>query len=260
MANDDVEISSSGLRFSYLRFLADGAAGLFLVLLLLLAFYLEWPIPGLEHSQSFRSIIGGRVSHEAKIFVMILLVVLAVPIGLMINGFGWLAFGWVQTHTAGLWLHCRRLTASTLRLWHLDVLESAFGPLESGNLYRKGQFYEELLMSFDSAPVMRLYPVAGLKRLLRSASVICLLCSLYAVLVRRPGWMTIALLAGVLFLFGLSLLELYYDLGILFSAYIISLEKCVGGVSDNEQIVLGCLLQEKRNVRDRQLAGMTNAR
>lgn len=256
MSDDDVEISSSGLRFSYLRFLADGAAGLFVVLLLMAAYYLEWPIPG--HG-TLRSIVNGRIGYEVKIFLMVLLVVLAVPFGLMVNGFGWFLFGWVQTHVAGFWLNSRILTASTSRLWYQRVLKSEFS-LEPNNLYQKAQFYEDLMLSFDPARAVSLYPVAGLKRLLRSSAVICVLCAVYSSLVARYGWMLVGLVAALFSLFGLSLLEFYHGLGILFRAYMAALRECVDGVSEREQAILECLLREKEKARDRQFLERTNDR
>ena len=45
MPTNDIEISSNGLKLSYLRFLADGAVGVAVIMILVLAYYFKIPIP-----------------------------------------------------------------------------------------------------------------------------------------------------------------------------------------------------------------------
>jgi hypothetical protein len=69
MQDGNIEISSTGFKFSYLRYLADGAAGLFLLLLLAVGYYADLPIVGQE--VTFRGFFAGRMDVHAKVFFLV---------------------------------------------------------------------------------------------------------------------------------------------------------------------------------------------
>lgn len=219
MEEDKLEISSTGFRWSYLRFLADGAAGLFAVLVLMLVYYFRLPIP--FHEEKNLYLVGANIGQEGKILLMALLVILSVPFGLIINGFGWFLLGWVQTHTVALWVKFPWLTAGTNRLWQADVIGTSFD-LRGSNLYAKSEFYNELLKTFQPEQLSGLYHVEGLKRLVRSGSMLLLVSGLYFFSIGWYWWMLASLAANLIFLLVLSLLQYYHSLAILCRVYIIA--------------------------------------
>ena len=84
MERERIEIGKDGFKFSYHRFVSDSALGFVLVLMLLPKFlYLEHTF--LEH-------FNLELSSFYKILVVLIFIFLSTPIGLLINGIGWLFF------------------------------------------------------------------------------------------------------------------------------------------------------------------------
>jgi hypothetical protein len=78
----DVEIGKNGLRVSYVRFLSDSAAGYILLVLIILV---------LVTSDALNS---HHVEKEIQIAILVLLTILASPIGLAVNALSWFTLGW----------------------------------------------------------------------------------------------------------------------------------------------------------------------
>lgn len=91
MADNNIELSGKGIKFSYTRFLSDSAAGFVLIIILIFAYYnmdikMNRPMPG-----------------EVKTFLCLLLFFISTPIGLAINALSWASLGWVQTYLEKIW-------------------------------------------------------------------------------------------------------------------------------------------------------------
>jgi len=99
MAVQDVELSRSGIKISYLRFLSDSAAGQIVILIALAAYY--FPVLGgpLRHFHS------GDVSTEVKVLVAVLLLLLSSPLGLAINATSWFVLSWLQVGLQRFWFN-----------------------------------------------------------------------------------------------------------------------------------------------------------
>lgn len=85
--NRDIEFSQEGIKISYRRFLSDSAAGYIVILIAILSFNV--PIFG-EHRQISSYII---FDPNTKIFLFILIFLLATPLGLAINSSSWMFLG-----------------------------------------------------------------------------------------------------------------------------------------------------------------------
>ncbi len=99
MPAPEIEISKDGLKLSYLRYLADSAAGFLVILIVLLAVSNQVPLPFFGHS--FESL--AKMSSDTKLFVFLLLFLLATPLGLLINGLSWFLLGWLQFPLHKFW-------------------------------------------------------------------------------------------------------------------------------------------------------------
>lgn len=225
MQDGSIEISSTGFKFSYLRFLADGAAGLFLVLLLTVAYYADVPILGQD--RSFREVFSGQLSGEVKIFLMILLGLLAVPLGLALNAAGWFLLGWVQGWGCAFWFDSKWfLTEGTKEIFQQDLLAEAM-QLGSNDIYRRAKLYEEFLMAAAPSHLVHVQHIMGLQRFLRSLSVVFCSAGVYLVLSKaEPRWVpAIYAVTTVFSLTLLSLLEYYICLAIVCRTYLASFEQ-----------------------------------
>src|SRR5713101_2292449 len=90
MASQNIEFSKEGIKFSYRRFLCDGAAGYLVMLFFLFAYY--YPIFGqpLQYFAPSRS----PIPQEAKVFLLLIAFLLSTPLGLAINAASWFFLGW----------------------------------------------------------------------------------------------------------------------------------------------------------------------
>ena len=226
MQGENVELSNTGIKFSYLRFLADGAAGLIAILFFVAGYYLDLPLLG--SGKSFHSLMSGRIGGEVKIFIMILLGILAVPLGLSLNAAGWFLLGWLQAKSAKFWFQHKEnwFVKTTGDGFCVEELAESFN-LDEMNVYRKYQFYEELLSAKRPEQLVHIQHIRGLKRLVRSAAMILLSGGVYLLFARLADfnlwWLGfISIFAAILFSFLLSLLEYYLSLAVLFRAFVVS--------------------------------------
>jgi hypothetical protein len=100
MPAPEIEISKNGLKLSYQRYLADSAAGFLVIILVLLAISNKVQIPFFDHSLESLA----TLSKDTKIFIFLLLFLLATPIGLTINGLSWFFLGWCKLYSIDIWL------------------------------------------------------------------------------------------------------------------------------------------------------------
>lgn len=95
MPDNDIGFSQQGIKFSYRKFLSDSAAGYIIILIAIASFY--FPIFG----QAFLNIplddspIAkiAQMSDRLKIFLFILLFLLATPLGMAVNSSSWIFLG-----------------------------------------------------------------------------------------------------------------------------------------------------------------------
>jgi hypothetical protein len=82
MADSCIELSKDGIKFPYRRYLSDSTPGFILILLLIGAHY--------NNKLVFLSeFLPKSAMSEVKIFVLLLLFLLATPVGVIINVIGW---------------------------------------------------------------------------------------------------------------------------------------------------------------------------
>jgi len=89
MAQESIELSKDGIKFSYRRYLSDSTPGFILILLLLAAYYHHGGSAAERVSPTFLN--HRPLPDGVKVFVLLLLFLLATPVGVIINVIGWLA-------------------------------------------------------------------------------------------------------------------------------------------------------------------------
>lgn len=225
-----LEISKEGFKLSYLRFLSDSAPGYITLLLLGAAHSSGAPMPFLGHT--WLHAIPSETSPQSQIFLFVLLFLLATPIGLILNAIGWFMLGPFQIWLIRFWFwlptEISYLVAGTRRSMHADDinlffnLQAASHPSTQG-IYEQAQFYEEVLSVYFPNYYDRLEHIRGLRRLIRSLSVLLFFVSLYCFFTLNVPRAGLLLMIGFLLLLFLnSLLEYYQCRNILFMIYILS--------------------------------------
>ena len=167
---EKIELSKDSLKFSYLRFLSDSAGGYIIVLVLLLSFYRDYPIFGIN-LQNYRPL----VSDEVKLFILALLFFLSTPLGLMLNAISWFFLGgWtikLESHFSDknyFFLKSTR-TSSLIDSWKDEL------GVNSNNWYSYSETIETLLIQFHPDIVSRYDHVEGVKILSRNLALISIL-------------------------------------------------------------------------------------
>lgn len=90
----DINISKDGIQIPYRRFLSDSAAGFVFLLLLVVHYYI--PLFGqksLRELMCFPAQGSTPIGSEVKVFVVVLLFLLATPLGFAINAISWVLLG-----------------------------------------------------------------------------------------------------------------------------------------------------------------------
>ncbi len=238
--DNKIELSGSGVKVSYLRFLANGAAGLVIILLLLIGYYFNVPFDLHDH--------GEKIGREVKAFILLVSLALAIPLGLVVNALGWFLLGGLQRRGAAFWFchHKSLLTCATSDGYSFELTRDAFDCLPE-TFYKKAKFYEGVLSAFHSFEGHSA-SASGIKEF--SRSMIIILFVAYLVVVSSLHWwhywwhhffiiLVIALL-GIL----ITLLEFYERAGVLERAYVLTLEEDeLNGLSEKEQKRLKCLIK-----------------
>jgi hypothetical protein len=180
---ETIEISRSGIKFSYLRFISDSTPGYVIVILLFIAYSHNAPLPLI--GCSWLSPVN-EVSTEARVFVFLLLFIVATPLGLLLNALGWFFFGFITTNAVELcdryrWLFkfsgTNRSFCPTGNNDHFNM-----GSIENdriGDLYPRSEFLHKFLRIYAPRAVEGMDHVRGLNVLFRSLALISLLLALY---------------------------------------------------------------------------------
>jgi hypothetical protein len=220
MAVQDVELSRSGMKISYLRFLSDSAAGQIVILIALAAYY--FPVFGgpLRH---FR---GGDVSTEVKVLVAVLLVLLSSPLGLAINATSWFVLSWLQVGLQRFWFNetriLRRLPFNYIREEFQVESTKDYFKLSKKNWYARSQLIKQTLHLYRPAIINSLDHVRGIRTLFRNIAFLALVLFLWSLF--RGGPLSSYFWFLVLFAIPMlisALLGFHYTSHVLYRAYIV---------------------------------------
>ncbi len=241
---DTLELSKSGLKLSYLRFLADAAGGVLALSTLLLATLLEMPVPGTELDLGELSSL--RPDGPQQIFMLAFILLLVTPFGLFLNGLGWVVLGRIQlAAVVYLFRHPRTVFASgTSKLWSVDKIKQVFA-LDDESSYGKAIAVEQLIGLKYPSVYDSMRHVEGLKRFLRTIVLLTLFWAVY--LMTICSWtVSLGLLLLVVFGIGfLAILDYYYILGVLFKAVCLAgASRDLGVFNEKEVEVMESLLAE----------------
>ena len=126
MGSPNIELSKSGIKFSYNRFLADSAAGFLLILIVVLVFY----------TTAFKSPIKGN-SKEVTIFIFLFLFLLSTPIGLSFNAFTWAFLGCLEMRLTADWVESDNFLIRSSKESHQFEKCKKFYGLSKNNWHEK---------------------------------------------------------------------------------------------------------------------------
>jgi hypothetical protein len=154
----NIELSKDGIKFPYRRYLSDSAAGFMLLLLVTLT------------NHNLLELVPS--DDEVKVFIFLLLFLLATPLGLLINALGWALFEGVQKKVESGFLGDPWFPAFKR--------EYKFEPTSSGenDWFQVVRGLETKLVSDDPALADRIDPLRGSAILFRSLSFLALMVSL----------------------------------------------------------------------------------
>lgn len=162
-----IELSKDSIKFSYLRFLSDSASGYIVVLVLMLSFYRNYPIFGID----LHSFIPFP-STEVKIFALTLFLFLSTPAGLMINGISWFFLGALTIRLENYFSNKNYFFLESTKIsTSIDDLKDAFG-IDENNWYSYSEKIETILNQFHPHIVSRYDHVEGVKILSRNLALI----------------------------------------------------------------------------------------
>ena len=228
--SQSVEITKDGMKLSYLRFLSDSAPGYLMIILCGAVILFRLPMP--FFGTSWLHALPNQLSNEAQIFFLILLFLLATPIGLMLNALGWFLLGALPISMLRFWFWLPRPAAfpllgtkrslcwkDTIKFFELE----AAGKHAFARFYEQANLYEALLGIYFPAVFDQLNHKRGLRRFCRSCAVLALMVSLYSILTineLRLGGISAAVFC--LLIIFLSLLEYDQFMDVLFRVYVLS--------------------------------------
>jgi hypothetical protein len=153
---DNFSVSKDSIQLPYRRFLADSAAGLSLLLIAVAAYYLpvvsDAPFREAWHSyEVVRSMHG--VGNEIKALVLLVLFLLATPIGFAVNALSWILIDYSICASERLYFRWTRQNGLIFPLW--DVTQARFGAhlnsffgLEEKNFNVAGWFFRDVLEAY----------------------------------------------------------------------------------------------------------------
>lgn len=144
----DIEFSRAGVKLSYLRFLSDSAAGFIVILITIISYY--YPIFGISLHQLFPA-PSIPISNYVGILVLVLLFLLATPLGLIINASSWIVLGPVKILWAKHWFNKSSfipeyLVRGTKESFRFDDLKEFFNLCDKGDFFN---FAENVENVFD---------------------------------------------------------------------------------------------------------------
>jgi hypothetical protein len=185
MTVPEIEISKDGLKLSYQRYLADSAAGFVVILAVLFVVSMGYPLPFFGHS--LESLM--KLSDNVKVFIFLLLFLLAMPLGLLINGVSWFLFGWCQIYLIKIWFRFPEQWYSpffpTKTAFQYTELAKFFQindqyEIQGKSIYELSELFEDYLSLFSPEKI-RSEHVNGLSHFFRSLAFL-LFFSLFSLL------------------------------------------------------------------------------
>lgn len=235
---EDFEFSRTGIKVSYLRFLSDSAVGFIVVLIAIVSYY--YPIFGITLQNiphEFLKIdIPVPISNEVKIFVFILIFLLATPLGLLINALSWIFLGSFRIYLVDMFFDTsffiiNYFTDSTKKAFSF-INVSEFFDIKKGNFYCISSYFEEILGIYYPNIVNSIDYARGLARFSGSIAflaVVFIIVELFAYVNYGSSWILDLILFSVvifiLFMIISSIIYFYFYLAILFKISIICLKK-----------------------------------
>lgn len=223
MNEPSLEVSSSGIRFSYHRFLSDIAAGVFTLLLLIYVGYVDVALPPMV-AEFKKTLWEASLPPQVRVFVLVLAALAAVPIGLTLNGVGFIVLGWVQP-LGVRWSFRFGWPGDTTRQLCRRELVTKFFALDESVVYRRAKLVEGLLDARAPETISDTRHVNGLKTLLRSVALLALaaiVLSLFAGQLIPALFLAFCFVVMLLFT---GLIEYYQCMSILFRAMALTIEE-----------------------------------
>lgn len=225
--NQTIQVSKKGIKISYLRFLSDTTPGYICLFLFGIVFYNKLPLPFV--GTSWINIIP-FLGTEVKVIFLVILFLLATPIGLYLNALSWFLFGSPVIYFIPFWhkhnciLNIFFVAASRRSMCAEDVdnfIKATSIPSESlKNFYEKSQFFEQLITIYFPSANQQLEPIRGLKRLSRTLSLLCFAVSIYVITIGAPMKAVYSFGIGLFFLLFCSLTEYYQCLFVNFIVFV----------------------------------------
>jgi len=159
----NIEAGGGTLKISYLRFISDAAPGLLLIVVITLL-----------HSHGLPCLAVPGLGKELKALLAVAALLLAVPVGLVVNGASHLLLGSIQT-----WMNrrCFRIRSWTMSDTHRSSLTTEWSrcfAVEEGNWPAIAETMDELLLIHVPQVAEPLDHVRALKKLLRSMALLAL--------------------------------------------------------------------------------------
>lgn len=235
VANESLEISKEGIKFSYRRFLSDSAPGYILILLAIAAYYNNYPIFGVQ----LRNLLPPPVLTEVKLFILLLLFFLATPIGLTINVLSWTLLE-VPQKWMEKWIYNGRIFRGipffgfrTFKKEYLFVKWTVAMGINSNNWFERLRALETALMIEYPNIAERIDPHRGMAILLRNLSLLFLV-GIALGWSSETGWKTSLILSGLSFgsLLASAVLSFYFHVHIAYWGYLLSRKKANGILHD----------------------------
>ena len=222
MTDTSLDLSPGGLRFPYHRFLADIASGLFAMFFIIYILHAQVAVPfWVVQSKASLDAADALLSRDERIFFMILLGLATVPVGLILNGVGFLLFGWVQAVAVGWYSRWARVLVRAADVhFRRDLLDDLFLLKDAHEkIYKRAKLFEGILEARSPLALNEFRHVTGLKTLIRSLALLALI----SLIVLGCSFLSFAALVVGMLLMGL--LEYYLCLAILFKAMTMMLDE-----------------------------------
>jgi len=253
---EQFELNKSGIRISYLRFLSDSASGYIAILIFLFLYYykicniyvLDICSNMFQISVSHTDII--LFSEEVEIFVLILLFLLATPLGLFINASGWVLLGKLQIESEKFWIEKDFFLIKSTKEKFLFNNSKKYFKINKNNFYYKSKFIEEKIRIYYPNLLRYLDHVEGVKNFIRTIILLLffvfilhliILCYYFIYLGLTLGiflnifsHLIIIIIFSILLIIILSIITFYYDSYIAFLGYLLYSDKKIQpSASDN---------------------------
>jgi hypothetical protein len=253
---ENIEFSRNGIKVSYLRFLSDSAIGFIVVLIAIVSYY--YPIFGITLQNiphEFLKIdIPVTISSEVKIFVFILVFLLATPLGLIINALSWIFLGSIRIYLIGMFFDKRffitnYLNDSTNKAFSF-INVSEFFDIDKENFYCTSSYFEEIFDIYCPDISNSIDYVRGLARFSGSIAflaIVFIIVELFACVNYGSSWILYLILYSfvifIVFIIISSLIYFYLYSSILFKISIISLKKgSIENIKGDIKKITECLI------------------